>query len=308
MLYDKKVDKAIAKELYNNYTLGYNELYKNICISYRKIARDSYNFHIKKLQDENIIKKREGSDGKIKKSYYYLTAEGKQKYRLQILELKTEKEKDEYILANENDRRLISYLFLIYDYRLYLSTPNFFLGLTEEELDIHLRKCKVSRLDFFINKTFAKGGIKDSKRECITAFKTQTNIQVYKIKKFTKNGTPKSTLYNLNLPGFSLDEFKEKLNLRGIEHTGFTNEEIEYGLTNLLKEKIFEIVIEYDNQPRYIIVDENLDLFIKNLLFLTEDIKNKMYLVWIFIRRPTKEDVKWLELFIGIKGNRRKTK
>ena len=113
-------------------------------------------------------------------------------------------------------------------------------------------------------------------------------------------------MYNLNLPGFSVEEFKENLKFRGIEHTGFTNKEIEDGLNNLLKEKIFEIVIEYDDKPRYVIVDQILNLFIKKLLFLTEDIKNKMYLVWTFIRRPTKDDIKWLELFIGIKDTEEK--
>ena len=34
-----------------------------------KRQRDSYNFHIKRLQHENIIKKSEGSVGKIKKSH-----------------------------------------------------------------------------------------------------------------------------------------------------------------------------------------------------------------------------------------------
>ena len=34
---------------------------------------------------------------------------------------------------------------------------------------------------------------------------------------------------------------------------------------------------------------------------MTEDIKYKMSLVWTFVRRPSKEDVKWLELFVGIK-------
>ena len=39
MLYDKEVDKTITKELYNNDTLGYNELYRNVCKSYRKKAK-----------------------------------------------------------------------------------------------------------------------------------------------------------------------------------------------------------------------------------------------------------------------------
>ncbi len=306
MIYDKEVDKTITKELYNNDTLGYNELYRNVCKYYRKIAKDSYNFHIQKLKVENVLNNREIQEGKIKKSYYFLTAEAKQKHRLQILNYKTEKEKAEFILANEKDRRLITYLFLIIDYRLYRSEADGFRGLTEEELDIHLHKCNIRRNDLFLDETFANDRIIDGKRKRITLLKTKTNIQVYKVKTFNKSDELQSIVYNLNLPGFSVEEFKENLKFRGIEHTGFTNKEIEDGLNNLLKEKIFEIVIEYDDKPRYVIVDQNLNLFIKKLLFLTEDIKNKMYLVWTFIRRPTKDDIKWLELFIGIKDTEEK--
>ncbi len=305
MLYDKEVDKTIAKELYNNDTLGYNELYRYVCKSYRKIAKDSYNFHIQKLKVENILNNKEIQVGKIKKSYYFLTAEGKQKYRLQILNLKTEKEKAEFIIANEKDKRLITYLFLIYDYRVYYSNPNYILDLTEEELDIHLNKCKVSRNDLFVDESFAKGGIKNNKRERRTALKTITNIQVYKIEKFNKKGELQSILYNLNLPGFSIEQFIENLNRRGIEHTGFTNEEIENSLKNLINENIFK-TIEIDGQYRYVIVDENLNLFLKNFLFLMKDILYKMDLAWIFVRRPLKEDVKWLELFIGIQDTKEK--
>ena len=77
-------------------------------------------------------------------------------------------------------------------------------------------------------------------------------------------------MYNLNLPGFSLEDFKENLHQRGIEHTGFTNDEIENGLTNLLNEKVFEPIVEYDGQTRYVMVDENLNIFAVNFLLLCQ--------------------------------------
>jgi hypothetical protein len=303
MLYDKELDKSIVKELNDSDTLGYNELYRIICKSYRKIGKGDYDFHIKKLQNENAIQKSEVLVGKIKKSRYYLTKEGKQKHRLQILELKTEKEKSEYILANENERRTITYLLLIYDYRLMRSFKSRILDLDEKGLELQLQKCNTSRNALLINDdNHVNGIIKNNKRERVTAFKTKTDIKVFKFEKFNRKGEIKSTFYNMMLPGFSLDEYKENLNLRGIANTGFTNEEIEFGLANLLKEKVLEPVIEYDGQPRYVIIDDNLYSFIENLLLLTEYIEKKMDLVWAFIRRPTKEDIKWMELFIGIKN------
>src|SRR5215212_5962826 len=128
MLYDKEIDKTIVKELFDNDTLGYNELYRIVGQSYRKIGKGVYDFHMEKLQNENTIRKKEGSSGRIKRTYYFLTAEAKQRHRLQILDHKTDNEKSEFMLANEKDKRLITYLFLILDYRQYYSNPNYILG------------------------------------------------------------------------------------------------------------------------------------------------------------------------------------
>ena len=203
MLYDKEVDKTIIKILHDTNRQSYNNLHKNTCNTYRKITRASFDFHVSKLKEEKIIEKKEVYEGKIKKSYYYLTADAKQKYRLQILSCKTEKEKTNFITMIENEKRLIYYLLLLYEYRFARTNPEQFrLNLPEKELDIHLSKCNTSRNDLFIDKSFAKNGFKYSKRQHVTAFKTEKDIHVYKFEKFNKTGELTSTFYNLNLPGF----------------------------------------------------------------------------------------------------------
>ena len=163
----------------------------------------------------------------------------------------------------------------------------------------------ISKKDLFLDERFAKGITKNSKRERRTSFKTITDIHVIKIEKFNKKGELLSTLYNINLPGFPMEIFKINLNKRGVERSGFSNEDIEHSLNDLVKENIFK-VMEYNGQHRYVMVDKGLHLFMKKLLLLLNYILYKMDLVWIFLHRPSREDIKWLELFIGIEDTKEK--
>jgi DNA-binding HxlR family transcriptional regulator len=99
--YDKLLDQKIVEILYeksfnnNDSTLGYNELYREICKIYRKISKGVYDFHIKKLVNEGIIEKKR-SNKKNNAVYCYLTTKAKDEKKMQLLVFKSKKEKENY--------------------------------------------------------------------------------------------------------------------------------------------------------------------------------------------------------------------
>lgn len=238
MIYNRVVDKTITEILYRD-SQSYNELFKNVKKTLGKLSRDSYNFHIQKLKEDNIIRKRETYEGKIKKSYHYLTDLGVQKYRLQILAHKTEKEKNEYILEDENERRILSLLFLICDYRQDVgqSPHNIFTyNLSKEQLDVELRKCGSSLNDLVEYKQYPPVKYRGHKSEEVTQYRTKSDVRAFKVDRYFKDNL-ESTRYNLNLPGFSLYEFRTALKSRRIANRNITDEEIEWSLNSLIKRK-----------------------------------------------------------------------
>jgi DNA-binding HxlR family transcriptional regulator len=86
-IYLKNIDIAILKELYpepsrlfTNKT-SFNELYRIICRSHKKISRTTFSFHLKRMMEEDKLIDREDDLVRGTIVNYFLTEPGKQKYR-----------------------------------------------------------------------------------------------------------------------------------------------------------------------------------------------------------------------------------
>ena len=83
--YDKNIDKAILKELspeptrlFTNKT-SFNELYRGICRSYKKISRTTFSFHLRRMRVEDELIDRDDNLVRGTMVNYFLIEAGKQK-------------------------------------------------------------------------------------------------------------------------------------------------------------------------------------------------------------------------------------
>jgi DNA-binding HxlR family transcriptional regulator len=91
--YDEKIDISIIKCLQKNGKLHYNALYDNVCSTHKRISRDTFSSHIKKLVFDGHIEK--SSSGVGRKSWYALTHKARQQARMGTLDFKSEREQNQ---------------------------------------------------------------------------------------------------------------------------------------------------------------------------------------------------------------------
>jgi hypothetical protein len=80
-----------------------------------------------------------------------------------------------------------------------------------------------------------------------------------------------------------------------------TIKEIHEACNILLENKYIDIVGKYNNEVRYTITDNYLEQLIVNLFLIINSIRNKIMRIWIYKRKTTSAEKKWLLFFGGIK-------
>lgn len=124
-IYDKLMDETIVDILFQkseNLTecLGFNQLFKKLNEKYKeikepqykKISRDKYNFHIKRLVEEGILERRKTENKQAVN--YCLTSKAKKEKILKLLEFKSKREKQNYLNDNDEIKRTRLFLLLFF--------------------------------------------------------------------------------------------------------------------------------------------------------------------------------------------------
>jgi hypothetical protein len=138
--YDKNVDKAILKELYPEHSqlftnkTSFNELYREICSSYKKISRTTFSFHLRRMMEEDKLIDRDDNSVRGTIVNYFLTEAGKQKYRLSSLPTPTNQ-----LLNEENLEKIYQLLFLFANAKIHNTLHS------EKEFEDFLSKIPISK-------------------------------------------------------------------------------------------------------------------------------------------------------------------
>lgn len=93
--------------------MGYNELYRDVCLVYKRIAKGAFNFHIKKMLIENLLHKSDTGE-RGKPVYYSLSYKAKQEQRLRILEHISQHQNEDDERETEEQRRQRMYILLFF--------------------------------------------------------------------------------------------------------------------------------------------------------------------------------------------------
>jgi hypothetical protein len=303
VIYDKKIDKTIVKQIGRTNTATYLELYRRVCKAYKRISRAAYDFHMKKLLNEKTLDRRD-SVGRGKPIIYFLTAEAKQKLRLQILEHKSKKEKSNYAIESEEEKRQILYVLLFINSN-FAQVDQHISSDSEEHFEKTLSEFGLTRDDLVMNKPYLAEAEQnaDYDKVRITQFKNDLDIRIYKHEKpliREKGNSFELIEYRMSLPGISLSGFADEIRKHVFEHFGFTREDLDHALQNLLKEGLLKIGVKYNNESRYVIVDKSLRDFINFSINLMNMVLEKMWYVWIYIRKHTEQERKWLQILHGV--------
>jgi hypothetical protein len=303
-IYDKLMDKTIVDILFEksenitDSTIGYNlllrklnEKYKEIKGSqYKKISRDKYNFHIKKLVEEGTVDRKENEN---KQSVNYsLTSKAKKERILQLLEFKSPKEKQNYLIYNDEIKktRLFFLLFFVLTEKKIVDFYN------DEELRLFLLDNGLIMENLKVKQIYHLR----SENDKITYYENIGEIRIYKHEKIIKDGKknrPKFTHYNTPLPGFTLGELFDIAQSRNF---GYTKDEIKEVFDTLRNNNYINESCIYKKEPRFGIKDPRLFRLILELTSMENIIMEKMWTIWINKRSITKDERKWLVFFMGI--------
>jgi hypothetical protein len=291
--YDVLIDQSIVSILQRENTCSYNELYRYVCKKHRKVARESFNFHIKKLQDEKAIQKND-SGARGKKVYYFLTEEAKQKQRLQILEHLAKKDKKVFDNKTKESKRKKLYLLLLFLES--MMKPRFLP--TEDDLSKFLSMIGTSRKHL----TVKEKNYYENDRRIVTRFEPISGIELFKHEKPNEPNEKGDTLvhYVCRLPGVSMPEllhYRDDVSL--LEHLDFTKEEAQEAFLALEKEGLIKPITTYEGELRYGVVDLSLGELTTDCMLVCNHIRNKIIFVWTCVRRPNYNEIKWLESFSG---------
>jgi hypothetical protein len=94
----------------------------------------------------------------------------------------------------------------------------------------------------------------------------------------------------------------ESRNKPAFWHIKFTRDEVKNAFELLLNEDMLKpITIMYKGELRYVISDSLLEEFFVDCWHLYHKVYEMTDVVWNYIRKPTNDEIKWLELIRGTK-------
>src|SRR5215207_1157221 len=340
--YDKNVDKAILKELYpepsrlfTNKT-SFNELYRVICRSHKKISRTTFSFHLKRMMQEDKLIDREDDLVRGTIVNYFLTEPGKQKHRFYFS--LTSKNRQ---INDENLKKVYQLLFLFANANIYETLHS------EKELKDFLSKIPISKDQLIVDSI----RVEKKPEEDITSSSSHQNVrpQYYIISERDDNeednpilkrihtkfkpikseifvskeeieyilpkhkepsledgqndnrqGIERRCSYRYHIPGVSISDF---MHHTAIKHIGFTREEVTKVFNFLERNHIIKPINDHLGEKRYSIDPAHKSL--RDLLVEYAGVQVmaiiKLQFIWFNFRRLTHEEWKWYEFFKGKK-------
>jgi hypothetical protein len=114
-----------------------------------------------------------------------------------------------------------------------------------------------------------------------------------------QNPISTAVIYSVKILGVSISDFfhhGRSYRFKGIE---FALSELRRAFNLLQKLELIKVIGSLDNEKRYTISDDSLRDFIHDLSQLNDCIMMKMNRIWMYVRKPTQEERKWLEKHYG---------
>jgi hypothetical protein len=351
MRYGYDIDKQIIAILSKKSTFSFNELLKNV-EEYlkRPLSRPVFTFHLNKLQNDNVIGKRDKGLRGIK-VHYFLTGYGKQQLLLYPSKGQEDKERLEkvyqlllFFVSEYHDKGVSYKLDSEGDFNYLLSRIHVSKSDLEVESVRHSDSVGMYPTEnkMYESKTITKfrliNGVKvwmEEHHQCTSfslrsvmgsSFQIQSKLTYRKAydnqgkiilkrvirkdeKERIKLGREKVKIndfsyyyYMLPAGGVSVSDlvdYKEFV----FEHTGLTHEEVTKcfeilkGMDIIRPTKVLFGEIRYSFNPVY----DQLKKLLREYWSIQGTIFAKMNRIWLYIRKPTLEEQKWLELFYGEK-------
>jgi DNA-binding HxlR family transcriptional regulator len=293
MRYDLEIDDIIINGL-NERDMHWNELYRHVRESHKHLSYDAFTKHLKiliskKLVDRNDIKQRGV------KVFYFLTEEARQQLRLKILQSKSSKGRTKMELrTNEDRRQLLFILLLLFRQRhtYHLETEQDFddflsmFNLTGKVFTLGSNKLEIAKdkNQYYRNSTLNAGHVIVNRRELVDSRTQQSH----------------SVSYRCNVRRISIKEISNPETRPAFWHVKLTEPEINDAVQSLCEEGLIRPFM-YQNEPLYFVVEKSLEVLLDDCYILYKDIYNEILHIWEFLRKPTPEEVGWLELFEGTK-------
>ena len=269
--------------------MHYMALYRDIRKLHKKIAMKTFNSCIKDLKAKGLIAT-EDVNGRGRKIDHFLTNKGKQHVRL----LPGEYENQSNDKLSERREKLRSvYLIILYT----IQQDHTYTIKSEREFRDFLSKNKLSSKELI--QLPQKEVNKMGEITTTTEFRHISGIHISKIE--TSN-SKKETVYKCSLPGLSVRDVLLSNNKPVFGYSKPTKSEVEDAFKLLHDDGLIEpIRITHNGDLRYKISDFLMEGFLevcKKLYHLTYTVIEG---IWN-IRKPTDDEIKWMEQAIDTKG------
>jgi hypothetical protein len=322
---DSELDSAILKTLMNRKTIGYNDLYRLLEKTFRHTSRDAYDRHIRRLKGSgNIERKDKGAKGG-KLAHYSITDKG-----ILMLRLFGSQEEHRQELPLRL-KRAFQMLFFFEAKR----DPHFKeMYCTEDGLVEYIRSkynVPFTRKDLIIDHQFRKdvdcivtvylpvsSYIQIVKEEFnrVSSEPVETTSPVPRRKDNEnmldgppKNGRPQQPqsreskdneqkVFLVETLGITINQILNDKTF-AFQHLGFTPSELQQAFNTLKEEKLIKPNGVHGNDIYYTMASDELYDLIRRCWLIYNLVMEKMSQLWMYCRRPTYQERKWLELFKG---------
>jgi DNA-binding HxlR family transcriptional regulator len=261
--YDHKIDSAIISHLYKNEKANFSQLLRRVQRLHKGISKKVLSSHLKKLQEDNIIRRDKDKIGAAR--YSYLTKLARQQIRLRIpVHVKSKREKRTSML----DRRDVE--------------------------ELATKRKKAYQLLFFIASSGARRLKPNPKPEPgdIALRSADGKLAAYSY----------HSVSGVGASDFSVEP-KEILGQAGAlsPAADLSPSEVAGLFDILLKEKppLIRPVGEFGGETRYGIADRSLADYIAHCWALFPFVRWRMEETWKFRRKPTRDEVEWYAFFYG---------
>ena len=307
MRYDEKIDYSIIEGLEKNGCMHTHDLYLHVCTTYKQISFDAFNRHLKRLVSKTLVSR--VGDGPGKKVNYALTERANLWQRLKILVLNSidEKQGIDQNTAEQKRKDLFILLLLFrqkcrYKFETEKAFENFLSqsDLSREDLTV-LGEPNHTTVDRYRRRYF-KTTIFRSPEKDITIIRRQ---DMFRRDSKGLIRVPPSISYDCSIKGLTIRDILNPKNRPAFRHVNFTLEEVEEAFKTLHQEKLLKPMRMHSNEIIYAITDNSLERLLESCLEIYEFVHGTIYGIWRFIRKPTEEELDWLELFKGTQDTSR---